>query len=708
MNEATVPAQGSARAYLSSLPARLAALTPRQRLQGVLLLAAGLLLLLLVAVPYDRQALVVTVESAEPGQLQVYFDTGSGLSESLSTTQSYPAGQTELRYSLPRGNVRNLRLDPAPGTTSIVFARIGAAGTNLHDLRVLADPLQLEGLLQIAHDGTDEHGHARFLVAEVANDPQIPVVLETPLPSNTGIAPGAWKVLWSGFWLSLLGVIGLQFLRLSRPTLALALVALGLCSAMAMFSPTNGRSLHPDERLHEADARYFQRHWAPPRMDAPDLTPSFTTSPYGVTYLSEWNVVYLFAGKASRLFRELGMSEILSFRAFNLATFALMLVGLAAIGAPRGSYIPLLLTPQLWYVFSYFNGDALPFALGMLACVVALMPDGPLQRFLQRRGPFDTATLGHLLLFCTCFGLLLLSKKNYWPVAAFIALSMSVVALRLRAGLVLALVSLLLAGVAANGAGAALAVAIGPRLLALAGVLAMLALGYCLYAAWTLLREPGSRRGIGRIAIVLSLAVTVALPWISVDMYKHHGEPGKSALVEQQRERYAAPAFKPSVADNLSEQYPGLRLQERGVALVDLLAVPRTWHDTTFRSFFGVYGYMEYYDEDLVYRLMGWGVFALLLLALGCGLATRTLTVAEAIASAGCAAALVLASFLHSWMYDFQPQGRYVLGILVMIVPFFLRTGELPRAKQLFTAAALFFFLLSATSFTHIALPHLT
>lgn len=707
MNEATVPVPGSARAYLQSLPARLAASTPRQRLQGVLLLAAGLLLLLLLAVPYDRQALVVTVESAEPGQLQVYFDTGGGLSESLSTTLTYPAGQTELRYRLPRGNVRGLRLDPAPGAAPLVFARIAAAGTNPHEARVLADPLQLQGP-QIARDGTDEHGHARFLVAEGANDPQLPVALEIPLPSNTGIAPAAWTALWWGFWLCLLGVAGLQFLRLSRPTLALALVALGLCSAMAMFSPTNGRSLHPDERLHEADARYFQRHWAPPRMDAPDLAPSFTTSPYGVTYLSEWNVVYLFAGKASRLFRELGMNEILSFRAFNLAMFALMLVGLVAVGAPRGSYIPLLVTPQLWYVFSYFNGDALPFALGMLACVVALMPDGPLQRFLQRRGPFDTATLGHMLLFCTCFGLLLLSKKNYWPVAAFIALSMSVVALRLRAGLVLALVTLLLLGVAANGAGAALAAAVGQGMLGLAGVLAVVALGYCLYSAWTLLREPDSRRGVGRIAIVLALAAAVALPWIGADAYKHRGEPGKSALIEQQRERYAAPAFKPSVADSLVEQYPGLRLQEKGIPLGGLLDAPRTWHTTTFRSFFGVYGYMEYYDADIVYRAMGWGVSALLLLALGWGLATRTLTVAEVIASAGCAAALVLASFLHSWVYDFQPQGRYVLGILVMMMPFFIRTGESPRARQLFTAAALFLFLLSAASFTRIALPHLT
>lgn len=696
----------SASAYLRTLPARWRALPMFRRLQGALLLVSGLLLALLLVVPYSRQVLVIALDSPQSGRLQVYFDMGEGLSEPFSSIRPYPAGHAELRYDLPQGTLRGLRLDPDPDAAPIVFEKIGTVGFGGRDAQALADPSRLHGV-QMSSDGTDENGHARFLIADHATDPQLAVPLDVPLPTNTGIAPKAWKALWTCFWLSLLAAVSLQFRHRPMPTIALSLIVLGLCAAMAMFSPTSGRSMHPDEPLHDADASYFQRHWTPPRMDAPDLTASFTTSSYGVTYLSEWNVVYLFAAKAARVFGELGLNVMLSYRAFNVALFALMLAALVAIHAPRGSYIPLLVTPQLWYVFSYFNGDAMPFALGMVACVLALMPDGPLQRFLQRRGAFDAGTLGHLLLFCTCLGLLLISKKNYWPVVAFIALSMSLVALRLGAILALALVVLLLIGVAAIGAGGALAAAIGTPALILTGAVAALALGYCMYVAWTLLREPGTRHRVGRIVVVLSLSALVALPWISIDAYKHRGEPGKAALVEQQRERFAHPLFKPSLTRTLSADQSGFMLQQKGVTLDKLVAPPKEWHIGTFRSFFGVYGYMEYFDTEAAYRIVGWSVLVVLLLALGWGLTTRTLTQAEVVASVGCAAALVLASFLHSWTYDFQPQGRYVLGVVVMMTPFFMRTGESQRGRMMFTAAALFLFVLSAGSFTRIALPHL-
>ncbi|UID78594.1 hypothetical protein J3U96_18850 [Stenotrophomonas maltophilia] len=706
MNQPVTSAAQDARELLKGLPGWYSSLTMHRRLQGLMMLVAGLLLLILLIVPYNRQVLVIDLESAQPGRLQVYFDMGQGLSESLSMIKRYQAGQTELRYELPRGTLHGVRIDPDPGAAPIVFTHIGAVGFGGRERQTLADPLQLEGV-QMARDTSPGLEHARFVIAADATDPQLAIPLAVPMKSNSGVAPATWNLLWWAFWLSLLVAISLQFLRRPMPLLALALIVLGLCTALSMFSPTSGRSVHPDELLHDADAGYFQHHWAPPRMDAADLATSFTSSPYGVTYLSEWNVVYLFAAKTSRIFGELGLDVMLSYRAFNLALFALMLVGLVVIRAPRGSYIPLLITPQLWYVFSYFNGDAMPFALGMLAATIALMPEGPLQRFLQRRGPLDAATLGHLLVFCTCLGLLLLSKKNYWPVAAFIALSMSVVALRLRALLASSLVVLLLAGVAANGAGTGLAAAAGSSLLTVVGIMAGLSLLYCFYAAWVLLRESHSRATIGRICLTLALSAAVALPWIAVDAYKHRGGPGKTALIEQQRERFAEPAFKPSVTRTLSAEVSGFKLQEKGVQIGQLLDAPKEWHVGTFRSFFGVYGYMEYFDTESAYRFVGWCVLGVLLLALAWGLGTRTLSPALAITSVGCGLALVLASFLHSWTYDFQPQGRYVMGLVVMMVPLFMRTGESQWGRVLFTAVALLLFVLSAASFTRIALPHL-
>ena len=79
----------------------------------------------------------------------------------------------------------------------------------------------------------------------------------------------------------------------------------------------------------------------------------------------------------------------------------------------------LLLTPQIWYVFSYFNNDALPLFLSLLladlafgarAALVAVLSE-PLR---ARRRCFRSLGSGVLL------GLLVLTKSNYLPFLGFV------------------------------------------------------------------------------------------------------------------------------------------------------------------------------------------------------------------------------------------------------------------------------------------------
>jgi hypothetical protein len=70
----------------------------------------------------------------------------------------------------------------------------------------------------------------------------------------------------------------------------------------------------------------------------------------------------------------------------------------------------LLLTPQVWYVFSYINGDALPFALLTVLLIELGCPDSSVRRFLkgaQARPTPAVLVVGALL------GLLAISKRNY-------------------------------------------------------------------------------------------------------------------------------------------------------------------------------------------------------------------------------------------------------------------------------------------------------
>jgi hypothetical protein len=691
---------------MTMLLSEIARMPIRRKVQGAFLVLSALLLLTLVSVPFSRNAIIIDVQSESPGKLQVYFDQGAGPTEALSLHRRYTSGFSRVEFPLPPGETQAVRIDPEASAREITLSGIGVRGFSRPiEWLALADQLPTGHEMDAIDDGTP--GGTTFAIAEGATDPQITVPLIHPVASHEGISEKAWSRLWIFFWASVLIAIALQFVRRPLPTLGLSLIVLGLCAAMALMSFTQ-HSVHPDELLHDADASYFQRHWTPPALDAPDLVTSYKSSPYGVSYLVEWNVVYLLAAKSSRVFSELGASAILSYRMFNVALFGLMLAALVYIRAPRGSFIPLLLTPQLWYVFSYFNGDALPFAVAMIATTVALSPNGRLAAFISGKTQLDWPLIAHSLLFVTCFGLLIISKKNYWPVAVFIVVSMAAMALRSRARVALALMALFIVAVWGNTAGAALVKEFGSHLAWVSLAVVLAALIACLLEAWRVLKDVLLRRALLRIGALLCLSLLVALPWITVDMLKNSGGPGKIAVAEQMRERYAEPAFKISVANAMSVQQSSFKLQAKGMPMAALLDAPKEWHVGTFHSFFGAYGYMEYFNSEAGYRFIGCLALATLLLAMIWGQLTGRLTASQSIISVGCATALVGASFLHSWTYDFQPQGRYVLGILIMAVPIFQWVGESDRSRVVFTALVLCVAVTSLYSYVTFGFPYLT
>src|SRR5262245_43092956 len=138
--------------------------------------------------------------------------------------------------------------------------------------------------------------------------------------------------------------------------LALSVVLVVL---MAMRSPGN---VHPDESSHFEAARYFRKHWLPAAVAEPGTESSY--SAYGFSYLNEAAVVCWGCGKAAVVGEALGLGSGLAMRALQVLLYA----GLVGWVMFRARQFPpalgfLLLTPQVWYVFSYINGDAVPFAL---------------------------------------------------------------------------------------------------------------------------------------------------------------------------------------------------------------------------------------------------------------------------------------------------------------------------------------------------------
>ncbi len=677
------------------------ALPISRKAQAACIFAACVVLFALVLMGGNRNTLVIDYYSEARGTLQVYFDQGAGFSEPLSARRPHRVGDNRLRFRLPAGDVVAVRIDPDPAAGHVAIKYLGIESTR-GESREIGRPgeLQIANQMQLAPERNP--GLVTFAPTEGANDPQLYLAVATPVTSAPTGPVTRWGLLWGAFWVLTAVAASLTFVRRQPPARALAIAATALISLLATVAISE-YSVNPDERLHEVDARYFRTHWAPPALDDPAMADNFRTSPYGVSYLTEWNVVYLIAGKATQLLASIDADERTTFRLFNVALFVLLLLTLTAIRAPPGAYLILLVTPQLWYLFSYFNGDALPFAAGMVAATLVLMPSGRVVPVLRKESPVDLRGLAELALFCACLGLMLISKKNYWPVVAFIVLSLAVRTLDLRAPVAAALATLLVLGVGTVAAGPLFVAECGPMITIPAAMATLAALAICIRAAYMLLREPLMRSRILQLTLTLGMSLLVAVPWIAIDQARN---PDKAETVELLRETYAADKFKPSYP--LADTYPGLRMREKGYTLPQLLSPPLSWGDVSYRSFLGAYGYMEFFNSSTQNRLATLLLVILIACGLAVGRASGSLSGAQIFICIGSLVAMIGASLLHSWTYDFQPQGRYVLGALIVLLPLTLVPVRGAKLNVLYAALAIGFFSLSAYSYIFVALPNLT
>ena len=422
------------------------------------------------------------------------------------------------------------------------------------------------------------------------------------------------------------------------PALALAQI-LGL----ALFSPPG---VHPDEPLHIKTASYFLLHGLPPAAsDA--VVPDYLDARYGTSYLlaSPPQAVYPIAAHTVKwLGGRRHFTVVL--RLFQAGLFALL--AFAAWRASAQTLLPalaLVWTPQLWYVHSYFNGDAFPFFLAVLLGLQAGLPDSSFRRALDpATGPLCWRGLaaGALPL-----GLLLLAKHNYYPFVLF----------------------------------------------ALA------------FLAWkTAVPDPAGRAVLfKRLGVALALAAVIPAMLIAHDRCINHGHKAekKAAL----REQYAAEDFKPS---RMSE--PGnndrLALRAQGTAFSELFTRLR-WHRRILRSFVGVYGPVTvegpraYYVAQTVLN----STLGILLLPLLYRTWDRSRAVLLPLTVTAVTLVFLLA-FLFCWIYDYQPQGRYLFPLIPILLLAGLGWFE-GRRLSLPPVIPLSLFLLGSVSFSLEACRHL-
>ncbi|MBA3352934.1 MAG: hypothetical protein H0U23_11000 [Blastocatellia bacterium] len=443
------------------------------------------------------------------------------------------------------------------------------------------------------------------------------------------------------------------------------IVASVLASVMSLTSDYNR---HPDEIHHFEAAQYYINAFLPPEIGDPAVRESYSV--WGVSYLNYHWIEYFLAGKFMLLVSPLGVSELIAARFFNVVLFA----GLAAFFIYRSREdddililaAALVVTPQIWYVFSYVNNDAFALAVSFVCALLVVDPKGTLHRFLISSKISDALPGG--IGFGVLLGLLLISKTNYYAFLIFLAL-------------------------------------------------------------WMLYRYPIVRIASGRLGldlgrcrkylVIVLTAISVLSFRIALDFHVN-GETNfvgvsylnyltgdfekKENRLLRYQEDIAKPQFKPSTIErDLANTHPGMRLKDKGSSYFDVFTVWR-WHEMSFKSFVGVFGYMNifapggYYKAiALIYAAFGAYLFVIIVIR-----RRRDELVVAGILLIGAAITMFISSYL-SWSYAVQAQGRYLFPVLPMIA-MFLYAVRSSVSRTILTGFVLTCFMLSVYSFIFVGL----
>jgi hypothetical protein len=164
--------------------------------------------------------------------------------------------------------------------------------------------------------------------------------------------------------------------------------------------------------------------------------------------------------------------------------------------------------------------------------------------------------------------------------------------------------------------------------------------------------------------LLASIAAVIALPWITYHGWINDWQTEKRAAAYA--ELTAVPELKPSVQAS-PNSFPLRALRTKGVSLW-YMVFTLPWLEWSFRSFCGLYGWMNVVAVSWIYRVFG-SLYVALLAILAVPAFKRRPQGARALLGAliVCGALVVAQSVYWSWVRDFQPQGRYLFPILPML-----------------------------------------
>lgn len=543
---------------------------------------------------YNRAFVELEIEAEHKSIFKLYWSSGDKpFSEKKSSSVRLKPGKASYTFFFTDlGNIDKIRVDPFQYEGRGTIHRLTLSQSGYETVEV--DLASLEPLNQIERSEAELSG---LMIISTGSDPFLllqPGLVKKPV--NWVLETARYALICS---LILLIVAGLSPLGKEFRFVPVLLAA--VLTLVVVMAATSKRNAHPDEYVHLEASKYYQDHWLPPEVDDPEIEQTYSV--YGVSRLNNGEVYYLLAGKFSRLLEVLAIDQLFALRSFNLLLFGLIFLYTVKSVSARLVALPFLLTPQLWYIFSYCVSDALGLFLCFLAGCELVRDNSSLNRLLDRD---RKASLRHLIIVAILLGSMFLLKINYYP---FILLVYA-------------------------------------------------------FIVWRWFKSPEDRISITtRIAAVTLIALAFAGLRLGADYYVNGGERSEKLALMQ--EKTAHHWYKPST--ELNKKHVSMYFKQRGVTLKEMIVKYRWFahsFQTGFGKYgyFTISGSETYYRlmkwSAIVFLVFLGGAVAFrgdtegrLLALLVCGLAL----------------ALVAASVHRSWTIDFQAQGRYLFPILPMI-----------------------------------------
>ena len=523
---------------------------------------------------------------------------------------------TQEKYSLHIGNlasIYHLRIDPVEFKTKLLLKKLSISQPGFAPID-LSPENHFEGLEPVKQLDrvAVKPGGLRFYTT--GRDSQFSYIVNSS--ANDDFPVIHYMVLF----VILVLCIGLSMVltRLEKdlafvPVLMIAALTLALIMAVVskhFWLHPDGSSrifVHPDEEAHAEAVDYYRHNLLPPPLEAEGIRSSYSV--YGYTRLASYELYYPIAGYLTRLFEPFKQAPIWDARLVSVLFFALLTL-FACVQQPfRPFALPLLITPQVWYLFSYTNSDGFALLLTTIVAYQAAYKGSTLNRALTEKNPpglwFHLTWLGALV------GALFLLKLNFYFFILFLG---------------------------------------------------------C-YLLWRIVNGdyPDQKRLWVRLTIIALVGFGLYGVRAGLDVAVNGLDTKQKQL--DLVEEMAEPLYKPSTP--LAEKHIYLHMRDRGFSLGRVWSKEK-WGGKTFVSSFGAYGFTQYLGGSVYYntvRMIGIATIGILLLSiLIYGPPSTHWLFAITL---GCAILLIAASLWQSWNISFQAQGRYMAPILPMLGIFY-------------------------------------